>query len=160
MFCNQSKVLFKVFFFLAKSYSFVISFPGHTKIAIKTPITGFTNLKMEMKSDYATNFFMSLDKNGVMYSLNVDKVGTYDFDVLIKTPISNYQTLKGTFRQSGTMGTLEIIRNTKTISKLVVDAEVKGQSWDNMSGKLKVIYISRKIPKSVTNRRRKRKLFS
>ena len=115
---------------------------------------------MEMKSDYATNFFMSLDKNGVMYSLNVDKVGTYDFDVLIKTPISNYQTLKGTFRQSGTMGTLEIIRNTKTISKLVVDAEVKGQSWDNMSGKLKVIYISRKIPKSVTNCRRKRKLFS
>ena len=109
-----------------------------------------------MKSDYATNFFMSLDKNGVMYSLNVDKVGTYDFDVLIKTPISNYQTLKGTFRQSGTMGTLEIIRNTKTISKLVVDAEVKGQSWDNMSGKLKVIFfvclfVSNMVQKKATS---------
>ena len=85
---------------------------------------------------------MSLEKNADMYSLNVDKVGTYDFDVLIKTPISNYQTLKATFRQSGTVGTLEIFRNAKRISKLVVDAEVKGRFWENsMSGKLKVIYF-------------------
>ena len=125
-----------------KINNFVNFFPGHTKVAIKTPIRGFTSLKMEMKSDYASNFFMSLEKNADMYSLNVDKVGTYDFDVLIKTPIRNYQTLKATFRQSGTVGTLEIFRNAKRISKLVVDAEVKGRFWeDNMSGKLKVIYF-------------------
>merc|ERR1712172_268281 len=71
---------------------------GHTTLVIKTPVEGFENLKMELKSDYATTAFAAaeLGKLGA-YSADLKRTvtgPTAHTKLSIKAPLPGFDLLK------------------------------------------------------------------
>ena len=98
--------------------------PGHTTVEAKTPFRGYKNLELELKSDYSTNVFMSLDKDGQSISLNVDKVGPSDYDIIIKTPSKSYEKITCNIRKDDKTTTVDIFKNDKKFSTFTVVSDV------------------------------------
>ena len=71
---------------------------GHTKLSIKTPHPGFELLKMEAKSDYATNAFAAVELGNLgKYSADIKRTvtgPTGHTKLIITTPHAGYESLK------------------------------------------------------------------
>ena len=108
--------------------------PGHTTAQVKTPMPGYRKINFEIKSDYKTNVFALVEIEDKATSVNIDKVGAEDYDVLLKTPKSGYETIHTTLRKKGTEIVIVVSRNGKQMSTVTVDADI---DIDEKNGLLK-----------------------
>ena len=97
--------------------------PGHTTVQVKTPVRGYQNIQLELKSDYATYVSGSIDIDGKVTGAEIRK-SEDKLDIDIQTTLRGYEVIKATFERIDDKTVLiKVFRHDVQLTSLKIEAE-------------------------------------
>lgn len=97
--------------------------PGHTTVQVKTPVRGYQNIQLELKSDYDTYVSGSIDIDGKVTGAEIRK-SEDKIDIDIQTTLRGYEVIKATFELIDDKTVLmKVFRHDVQLTSLKIEAE-------------------------------------
>ena len=109
----------------------ILRMVGTTNIEIKTPIEGWRNLKLDMKSDWKTQADITFLRESRKTLIHLEQHGIYDYNITFVTPFVGYENIQITSQKEKENIVIRIMNGDMFISQISLKIEI----YDVFQGK-------------------------